>query len=214
MSRTAIASIVALGATVADAPPPGALPWVHGLDDVRLGSLAAGTPEPPEGCSVGAVQTWVIRANVAATEGPETISASFLDGVTVRDGAGGVLARLPGSPCEGSADEIVALVAARLDGAPIVVVATVRGGRREATAEVAFYRPGPAHSLDAVFVAVVETWEDEAHAEGAIWLRDNRLFFQPPAGGTYAFTFDPIGRSYVPNGRIDRIVVPHVPPDV
>lgn len=214
MSRTAIASIVALGATVADAPPPGALPWVHGLGDVRLGSLVPSAPEPPEGCGVGAIQTWVVRANVAAAEGTETISASFLDGVTVRDHGGRVLGRLPGSPCEGSADEIVTLAVARLDGAPVVVVATVRGGRSEAATEVAFYRPGPAHVLDAVFVAVVETWDDDIHAEGAIWLRENRLFFQPPAGGTYEFTFDPVGRSYVPNGRIDRIVVPHVPPDV
>jgi hypothetical protein len=214
MNRTVVASIVALGATVGDAPPPGTLPWLHGLDGLRLGQVRSGSAEPPDGCGVGSTVTWELRANLAASDARQTITASFLGGVEIRDHRGRVLEHLPGSACEGTSDEVVALAAARLDGAPVIVVATVRGGRREAETEVSLYRPGPAHALDAIFVGTVERWEADSHVEGAVWLRGDRLFYQPPEGGVYAFTFDPIGRTYVPNGRVDRAVVPHVPPDV
>lgn len=217
MSRLVYASAIALGAAVVDSPPRVPAPRVHGLSCVQLGEIEyvrLPPTAPDDGCAAGTLDVYVVHADVMGVEGHETLSASYTDGMTVRDSEGRLLARTTGFPCEGSADELAALAVGRVDGSPVVVLVATSGGRHEASTAVVLYRPEDAQDLVPAFSAVVETWDGETRATGSIWMEGDGLIYRPPTGGEYGYTFDPVGRTYEPTGRIDRVIDPLVPTGV
>ncbi len=214
MNRLALGAVVMVGATVGDAPLRPPLPYVHGLDGIVLARATPGPAEPlPDdaGCGAGTMLELTLAANLIGSEQREQVTASFAGGVTLRAPNGDLLAHAPGLPCVGAADELDAVAVGRLGRTPILVVVATTGGFHEASTTVTLYRPGVGPRLEAIFTGLVATRERTATTNGGIWLEADGLLYRPPPGGTYHYTYDPVGHTYVPVGRVDREVVPHVP---
>ena len=181
------------------------LPWVHGFSE-RAASTGVQAPrapadEPAEGCGVAATRPIELVADVAPSAGRETIVATYQTGIAVFDREDHLVSELPGYPCQGSADELDALVAGTAYGEPLLAAVATTGGRRETATFVALFRPGA--TLTPLFTAVVETRADEVVKTGGIYLLPDGLLYRRPGGGTALWRLEDV---YVP-------VLPETPHD-
>lgn len=216
------AVVIALGATgtthpSAPQPQMAEMPWLHGLDGAKITSTpkpsATSIDELDEGCAAGAFAPFELVADVAPTAGNETVRASFVDGVVVRDREGAVVASASGYNCEGSADEIVALAAGSAHRDSTIALAFTYGGRREQVTALALFRIGFGGKLDPVFTAEVEQRTDERVRRGNVWLFPNGLIYQRPGGRPTIWVFDPVDRAYLYRGPLEETdEPPHVEP--
>ncbi|MGE0867098.1 MAG: hypothetical protein AB7P03_00950 [Kofleriaceae bacterium] len=199
------------------------LPWLRGLSDVRLTTTPTSdvvdrmSPWSPadEDCAATRYPGLALAANV--THGPEDemILASFTQGVAIVDANNRLIARAPGLPCGGSADEIVALAFGRAYLEPTIVVTITSGGHREHATWVTLYRLGFRDRLEPVFTGSIEERADDAVQRGSVTLLPDGLIYRRPGGQRTYWRFDPVAGAYVYRSRLardDSDEQPHVPP--
>lgn len=185
------------------------MPWLYGLDGA-IASTGVAAPRAPDedllapGCGVAASRPIELVADIAPSPGRETIVGSYSGGLAVFDREDHLVAETPGYPCEGSADELLAIAAGTAYGDPLLAVAATGGGHREAATWIALFRTG--RVLEPVFTGVVETRADDAVERGAIYLLPGALLYQRPGGRARLWRLDPGARIYVP-------VLPETPHD-
>jgi hypothetical protein len=176
--------------------PNSAVPWLHDFaaaattDNAnaevsdRLAALVGSRDEP----DYGGLQ---VTADVATTDGIETVLASYHQGVAVVDRDGKLLARAPGFDSIGSADDVVALSVGDAGiGSPVVALAINRGGRRETVTSIVLYRVASGR-LDRLFDAPVEEHDGSDAFTGAITFVPNGLAYRAPrASSATVWKFD------------------------
>lgn len=218
MNRTSYAAVVAalvVTGTVAHAEPAGTQPWLRNLSDVR--AVSAGDPfvgiamdaESDPSCDEATSTGLALVANVAPASGPETILASFAQGVMVYGREGELIAATPGFPCAGSADEIEVLAAGTAFGVPTIAITATTGGRREQLTWIGLYRVGLHGRLEAVFTGAVEQREDGIVRRGSITILPGALLVRDPLGGVGFWVIDPVSGVYVPHGGFGGSEYPH-----
>jgi len=201
-------------AVAACQPAAPALPWLHGLTDVKTSTVGATDldgEELPERCGVGALKTVELTAELSPAAGRERILASYARGILVLGQERQVIGEAPGFACSGSADELEVLAVGRAYGVPTLVIVATEGGRNEAATWLGLLRPGLGTSLDATFTAVVEQRVGEEVHRGDVWLLPGGLLYRRPGGPVTYWIFDEAARAYIPFGPIERTEPPHVP---
>lgn len=179
------------------------MPWIAGFEvaaatdntqpgsDPRAARLAGGD---------GDYGKLGLRADLEGTGAQNIIVASALGDLVIADAAGHVLARSPAPRSEGSADDLIALAVGdgELEGAPLVLVATQRGGHRINTVSIAVYRMR-ARSLQRLFEAPVEVHDGDVTTTGSLTFGPATLAYRAPGAGTLTtWVFDSNRRRYVP----------------
>ena len=173
-------------------PTLAALPWLQGFFAPQ-GSTEQGSRDvlpqlaewrdESEDCVASAYGGMSLRADVSAAEGQELVLASYTQGVFVFDHDNHLLAQAQGLPCEGSADELVALAAGDAAiGVPLVVLAATAGGRAESVTQLTMYRVGNGGELQPVFSGEVERHEGRTTRTGTITLVPGGLIYRDPSG--------------------------------
>jgi hypothetical protein len=182
-----------------------ALPWLQGFFAPQ-GSTEQGSRDvlpqlaewrdPAENCVASAYGGMSLRADVSAAEGNELVLASYTQGVFVFDKDNHLLAQAQGLPCEGSADELVALAAGDAAiGVPVVVLAATAGGRNESVTWITMFRVGNGGELQPIFSGEVERHEGETTRTGVITLVPGGLVYRDPYGSLGMWLYDPeLGR--------------------
>ena len=202
LRRVNMKRTVVLLLTGCQAAAPG-LPWLHGMyDTVSSTGISEQNAEDESmdelsaDCGVAASRTIELVADVAPSAGRETIIASYRGGISVFDREDHLVAEMPGYRCEGSADELEAIVFGRAYGEPMLAVAATGGGHRESSTWIALFRAGA--KLEPVFTGVVEHRIDDVTKRGAIYLLPGALVHQAPGGTSSVWRLDPNARVYVP----------------
>jgi len=176
------------------------VPWLHGLDRVVSSTGIVAPHAPPDeiadDCGVAASRPIELVADVAPGAGRETIVASYSSGVTVFDSEDHVVAELPGTPCQGTADELDAVAVGHAYGDTLLVIVATSGGHRETETSLSLVRAGA--TLDPVFTAVVATRTNDRTIDGAIYLFPGGLLYQRPGGELVPWRVDPGSGIYVP----------------
>lgn len=172
--------------------PLAALPWLQGFfapsASSDAGSYDCGSDEP---------SAMVISADLAPRPGTERITASYSRGIAIVDAEQRPIALAPGFPCEGSADELVAIAAG--DGAigvPLLALAATSGGHNESWTVLRLYRVGAGGTLVQVFAGEVE--HDTRDADegtrttrtGIVTLLPGGLVYRDPYGVLSLWTYD------------------------
>jgi hypothetical protein len=168
------------------APPSPALPWLRGFAPAavadratpaataQISRLRSASPED----DYGALE---LRADLLGDARVETVVASYGFGVAVLDGAQRMIAHAPGLDATGSADDLLALaVGDAQPGAPVIVVASQRGGHRESTVTLTVYRLTEGRALQAVFSAPIELHDGDVTRTGAIVFAGAQLWYRAP----------------------------------
>jgi hypothetical protein len=178
-----------------------ALPWLSGYepvaveertaDDVQV-ELAQWQGEADPRCVASAY------GGLRITAGDQTVLASYTQGVVVLAPDRSVVARAPGFPCYGSADELVALAQgdAGID-VPVVALAATSGGRAENATWIALYRVGDGGELAPIFSAIVERHAGRITQTGSIELFPGGLKFRSPDGEMSLWLYDREAGRYV-----------------
>jgi hypothetical protein len=183
------------------------LPWLHGIDDVRLGTLVAPgrAPDDEQLCSQDDAYNRIeLVANVTPHAGRERLIASYADGLQLWQGDGTLLALVPGRECVGSRDEVRALASATIHGEPVLVLVLTAGGRNERTTVVELFRARASGRLDRVFAGVVEQVRGDDIATGTIMLLRRRLVYRAPDGRVTTWRFDEPRRTFVLEDILER----------
>ncbi|MBA3456565.1 MAG: hypothetical protein H0T42_25980 [Deltaproteobacteria bacterium] len=206
------------GGSTVRAPPQ--MPWLHGLDSVRVTDepqrhvedrMAAGYEDLE--CAAGATHGLVLKADIAPSAGMETILASYARGLVVLDHEDQVIASMDGYPCQGSADEVTSLAVGRAFLVPTIALAITHGGHEERTTELALFRIGFGGRIEPVFTAEVELRTGDNVRTGGVWLIPNGLLYQRPGGKTGLWIYDPVGGAYLYGGPLDETdEPPHAAP--
>jgi hypothetical protein len=198
-----IHALVAVLAVISPGSHPD-LPWLHNLRDVvatderdRFLTSALDEPDDPT-CHHDTSQGLLLTAEVAPTAGPETIAASFSQGVTVLDREGLPIASTPGYPCFGSADDIEIVAVGTAFHTRTIVLAVTVGGRREQATWLAMFRVGQRGRLEPVFTTVVEHREDGIVRRGSVTILPDALLVRDPSGAVGFWTWDPTAGVYLP----------------
>jgi hypothetical protein len=184
-----------------------ALPWLQGFEPVAssdhgsasveqdIASLDEDEPAPCVSSAYGGLE---ITADVAPADGDETVLASFTHGVAVLAADHHVIARAPGFPCQGSADELVAVAAGdAMIGAPVIALAASTGGHNENITWLTLYRVNDAGKLTPVFTGLVERHVKHVTRTGVILLFPGGLVYRPPVGNTQIWLYDRDAGRYV-----------------
>lgn len=138
--------------------------------------------DPDPDCSAASYGGLEITANVTGGRGPQTVLASFTQGVVVLDGQGELLASATAPACQGSADELVAIAAgdAHIDH-PVIALAVTVGGHREASTWLVLYRV-VGGAVAPAFAGVVEERIGEQRRTGDVTLLPGALLYRAPSG--------------------------------
>jgi hypothetical protein len=180
-----------------------ALPWLqgffapesvtesdsHGSRDV-LAELAEWR-EPVADCVASTYGGLTLRADVSAAEGRETILASYTQGVFVFDHDRHLLAQAQPLPCEGSADELLAIAAGDASiGVPLIALAATSGGHRENITWLTLYRVANDGVLQPVFTGEVERHEGDTARTGVVTLVPGGLVYRDTRGSIGLWLYD------------------------
>lgn len=197
-----ILAFVVCGCGNLSAPPPPALPWIHGFTAVGAGAVespaaaqhVAELSREPE-AAYGALE---LRGDLVGDGGTRVVLASYRAGVIVLDTEGRVAASAPGFAPAGSADELVAIAFGDGQlGAPLVLAAVQSGGHRENAVSLAVYRFEDG-ALEQVFFAPVETHDGDNAAVGAVMFVPSGLAYRAPGADVATmWTYDAKRRRYV-----------------
>lgn len=158
--------------------------------------LDVSSSEPTATSSYAGVST---HADIAPVEGNEIVQATVTE-VVVQSTSGKTVARATAYEPVGSADEVVAIrVTDGLIGAPILVVTTTLGGRRESATLVTLYRfDARAHSLAPVFSGATVEVDGDARAEGSLLILPGFVLYRAPrAELARLYEYDAITRQYI-----------------
>jgi len=191
------------------APASRALPWVHQFVPAaetseanpsviaRMASWRAADPS----CSATAYGGLAITAEVTAEPaGPETVLASFTQGVLVLDDKAKLLASAMPLACEGSADELVALAVGDAHvGEPVIALAVTLGGHREAATWLVLYRVADG-VVAPIFTGVVEDDTGDQRRSGDVTLLPGALVYRAPSGLRTLWIYDTAQHRYVQLG--------------
>jgi len=193
-------------ASVAAAPAPGALPWLHNF--VPAAEASEATPSviarmaqwhaADRSCSAAAYGGLAIAAEVSPAGGLETVLASFTQGVLVLDARATLIASAPPLGCQGSADELVAIAAgdARI-GEPVIALAVTAGGHQTSATWLMLYRVAGA-AVVPIFTGIVEDHTGNRTRVGEVTLLPGALVVRAPSGVRTLWSYDPDERRYVP----------------
>jgi hypothetical protein len=182
----------------ASAPPAPALPWIRGFAPAAVSDLATPlatqhlarlTSASPED-DYNALE---LHADLAGDAQTETVLASYGFGVAIFDGTGHVVARAPGLATSGSADDLLAIAVGDAQlGAPVLVVASQRGGHRESTVSVTLYRMTGQRALQPLFSAPIEIHDGDVTRAGTLVFGRGQLWYRAPdATAASLWTLDP-----------------------
>ena len=177
-----------------------AVPWLQGFF-APAGATEQGSRDvlpqlaewrdPSEDCAASAYGGLSLRADVSAAEGTELVLASFTQGVFVFDRDNHLLAQAQGLPCEGSADELVALTAGDASiGVPVIVLAATAGGRAENVTWLTLYRVANSGELQPIFNAEVERHAGDTTRTGTVTLIPGGLVYRNPQGSVGLWAYD------------------------
>jgi hypothetical protein len=195
-----VAGAAACGEPAATTP---AMPWLQGfqasatseVETAAVGEQLVGLVGVAEDDGYGGLQ---VVADVAPAEGPETVLASYHQGVAVVGHDGRLLAKAPGFEAMGSRDDLVALAAGDAQlGAPVIAVAVERGGHRESATSIILYRVRGAR-LEPVFEGAIEEHEDGETWTGSIAFGPHGLVYRAPrAVAPTLWIFEPARGHYI-----------------
>lgn len=186
----------------------GTMPWLHDFaasatsndETLAASDRLARFVESREDVDNGALQ---VTADVAATDGLETVLASYHQGVAVVDRTGTLVARVPGFEPGGSADDLVALSVGDAGiGTPVIALAVNRGGHRESVTSMILYRVDRGQ-LEPLFDMPIEVHDGADTFTGTITFVPGGLIYRAPrASGVTVWILDtPRGR-YLERGAI------------
>ncbi len=187
------------------------IPWLHGLADPvtsnresdevarRIDAWSAFADVDPE-CSTGAYPGIAIEADVAPVPGKETVMVSLSHGIVVVDHAGKLVTEVPGSHCDGTADELEAVAAGDAFGASTIAIAVTSGGRRESSTWLTLFRVN-GRRLDPVFSATVEERSGTSVQRGDVFLVPGALLYRHPRGTASIWIYNSDARSYMQPGQ-------------
>lgn len=184
--------------------PPQVLPWLHHFTATTETAKASSEVvtrmgqwrDPDPTCSASAYGGFALSADVAAEPGTETVLASFTQGVLVLDARDRLIASAMPLPCQGSADDLVAMAAgdARI-GEPVIALAVTTGGHREATTWLVLFRVADG-VVAPIFAAPVEE-HGEATRVGEVTLVSGGLEYRAPSGLRTFWLYDPEQHRYL-----------------
>ena len=188
-------------------PVHAALPWLFNLQNTvavedsveNVARAPDSTGDRDSTCSFSPTQLR-LTADVTGSPRPETIVASYGEGIHVFNEEGRLIGSTPGYPCGGSADEIEVLAAGTAFGDRTIVVAVTTGGRREQLTWLAMFRVGFNGRLEAVFAGAVEQRADGDVAQGSVTVLPGALLVRDTLGGVGYWVFDPTAGVYLPPG--------------
>jgi hypothetical protein len=181
------------------------LPWLLGfapdaVADHPTRAVAAEVSEwkaPDDRCVASAY------GGLALDRGQTRVIASYSQGVFVLGKDRHLLARAPGLPCAGSADELVGLETGEAwVGAPLIALAATTGGRAESVTQLMLYRVGDNGVLEPVFTGAVERHADHQTHTGTVTVVPGGLIYRAPEGTTSIWIYD--GRHYVEHGSFPQ----------
>jgi hypothetical protein len=190
------------------------MPWLYNFeiddaDDAELDSVSSRIEQLagiPSHDGYGGLE---ITAEISRGRGPETVLASFQQGLLVVDRAGQVVARARGFKSEGSADDLVALAVGdgQLDE-PMIALAVTTGGHRDSVTSIVLYQLGENGRLVQVFAKPIVDRDGDQTFEGAIVFAPRALRYRSPRGASSLWRFDPARGQYVESApaEIDRTV--------
>jgi hypothetical protein len=201
--------VIALcGACGGTATPNSATPWLRGFaatasSDSEISAVSErldGLIGARDDTGYGGLQ---VTADVAPADGPETVLASYRQGIAVVGHTGKLLAHAPGFEPTGSADDLVALLVGDAGlGFPVIALAVSRGGHRESVTSIVLYRAGGGR-LEQLFEGPVEEADGPDAFTGTItFVPGGLLHGAPRAAGTTVWTFDAARGHYVKRGTI------------
>jgi hypothetical protein len=187
--------------------PPASMPWLHGFRPAAAGDVASPsvTQRMSDLLQVEAEADYggiELRADLTGDGGSETVLASYQLGLVVVDPEGRVLARAPGLPAAGSADELVSLAIGDGQlGAPVIVLAVQTGGHHDSTIALAIYRLEHGKTLKRLFLGPIEEHHGTETATGQLTFLPSALAYRAPgARSATTWWFDPRFRRYVASG--------------
>jgi hypothetical protein len=193
------------------APVSRALPWVHQFvpaaetSEATPGVIARMAPwraaDPEASCSATAYGGFAVTAEVTAeAPGPETVLASFTQGVLVLDAKAKLVASAMPLLCEGSADELVGLAVGDAHvGEPVIALAVTMGGHREAATWLVLYRVADG-VVAPIFAGVVEDYTNDQRRAGDVTLLPGTLVYRAPSGLRTLWIYDTVQHRYVQLG--------------
>jgi hypothetical protein len=192
--------VLALAACGGTSTPNSAVPWLRGFTATATAvSDNATSAASSDEADYGGLQ---VTADVAPTDGTETVLASYRRGVRVVDRSGKLLARVPGFDPTGSADDLVALSVGDAGiGIPVIALAVTRGGHRESVTSIVLYRVGSSR-LDLLFEGPVEETDGTDTFTGTITFVPGGLQYRAPrATSATVWVFDAASGRYVQRTR-------------
>ncbi|HET9623409.1 MAG TPA: hypothetical protein VFP84_18680 [Kofleriaceae bacterium] len=185
-------------------PPPPAMPWLRSfapdaVTDVATPAATQQIARLRSGASDDAYDGLALRADLDGDGRAETVLASYGFGVAVLDPDHRVIARAPGAPATGSADDLLAVAVGDAQlGAPVLVVASQRGGHRESTVWVTVYRLTGERALAPVFAAPIESHDGDVTRTGSLVFRRAGLWYRgPDERAVHTWNLDPARGRYV-----------------
>jgi hypothetical protein len=183
------------------------MPWLQGFSPVAAGDVASPsvTQRISDLLHVAAEADYggiELRADLTGDGMSETVLASYPLGLVVVDPEGRVLARAPGFPAAGSADELVSLAVGDGQlGAPVIVLAVQTGGHHESTISLAIYRLENGKTLKRLFMGPIEEHHGTETVTGRLTFLPSALAYRAPgARSATLWLFDPRFRRYVASG--------------
>jgi hypothetical protein len=194
---------------------PRALPWLHSFAPAaetaepvpQVVAQMATWREPDPACAAWAYGGLSIQADVAAEPGAETVLVSFTQGVLVLDARGQLIASAMPTPCEGSADEVVALAAgnAHLDR-PVIALAVTTGGHNTSTTWLTLFRVSDGQAAP-IFTGAVEDHVGDRTRVGDVTLLPGALLYLAPSGVRGLWIYDAERQRYVEQVVVEQVVV-------
>ncbi len=186
-----------------------AMPWLQGFDAAATADRATRSAvdqlaewQPADDhCAASAYGGLDLTADLTPAAGDEHVLASFTQGIVVLDRDRHLIARAPAFPCQGSADDVLALsVGDAWIGSPVLALAATTGGKNENVTWVTLYRVGDRGELVSMFTGAVERHQGHHTRTGIILLYPGGLLYQTPEGATQLWRFDPGQRRYINRG--------------
>lgn len=170
------------------------MPWVSGF----VATAASDVETPEAGQHLAAVLGGDAREAISVPASFGTVLASYEQGMAVLDAHGGLIARAPAFPFEGSADDLVAIATgdAQLDG-PVILLAITRGGHRESATSLVVYQLTGTSQLDDIFEATLEERDGDETTTGTLTFVAHGLLYKSPRGSLQRWSFDSSRRRYV-----------------